>query len=96
MGKARGVLKTNAHSQTGASSSMYGQIVEKSCRCLCFSPFLWTNSTSVLMYIKNKTFRFRIFVANRVSKILNELRPAQWRCVNTLSNPAEIASGELG
>lgn len=29
----------------------------------------WTDSTSVLKYINNKTTRFRTFVANRVSEI---------------------------
>lgn len=30
----------------------------------------WADSTSVLKYIRNKTARFKTFVANRVSEIL--------------------------
>ena len=30
----------------------------------------WTDSTSVLKYITNKTSGFKVFVANRVSQIL--------------------------
>lgn len=30
----------------------------------------WSDSTSILKYIKNETSRFRVFVANRVSEIL--------------------------
>ncbi|CAM4597167.1 unnamed protein product [Leuciscus chuanchicus] len=52
----------------------------------------WTDSTSVLKYIKNETSRFRIFVANRVSEILKVSDASQWRFVNTAHNPADLAS----
>ena len=52
----------------------------------------WTDSTSVLKYIRNETSRFRTFVANRVSEILSVSNPSQWRYVNTTSNPADLAS----
>ncbi|KAK7938715.1 hypothetical protein WMY93_002041 [Mugilogobius chulae] len=52
----------------------------------------WTDSTSVLKYIKNETSRFKIFVANRVSEILKLSKVSQWRYVNTLNNPADLAS----
>ncbi|XP_056588276.1 uncharacterized protein LOC130408847 [Triplophysa dalaica] len=51
----------------------------------------WTDSTSVLKYIKNETSRF-IFIANRVSEILKMSNVSQWRYVNTLTNPADLAS----
>lgn len=56
----------------------------------------WTDSTSVLKYVKNETSRFKTFVANRVAEILKASYAAQWRYVNTLSNPADIASRGLG
>lgn len=52
----------------------------------------WTDSTSVLKYIRNETSRFKVFVANRVSQILKVSSPAQWRYVDTSINPADIAS----
>ncbi|KAK7930431.1 hypothetical protein WMY93_006826 [Mugilogobius chulae] len=52
----------------------------------------WTDSASVLKYIKNETSRFKIFVANRVSEILKSSQPEQWRYVDTASNPADAAS----
>ena len=55
----------------------------------------WTDSTSVLKYIKNETSRFRTFVANRVSEILAVSQPSQWKYVNTQSNPADGASRGL-
>lgn len=52
----------------------------------------WTDSTSVLKYIRNETSRFKVFVTNRVSQILKASCSAQWRYVDTSSNPADIAS----
>ncbi|KAK0147980.1 hypothetical protein N1851_012347 [Merluccius polli] len=56
---------------------------------------LWTNSTTVLRYIDNDGARFKTFVANRVSTIRENTRPAQWKYVNTASNPADHASRGL-
>ena len=53
---------------------------------------LWTDSTTVLQYIDNDGARFKTFVANRVSTIRENTRPAQWTYVNTASNPADYAS----
>ncbi|KAL0178992.1 hypothetical protein M9458_024434, partial [Cirrhinus mrigala] len=39
----------------------------------------WTDSQSVLKYIRNETSRFKVFVANRVSQILKASHPIQWR-----------------
>lgn len=50
----------------------------------------------MLKYVKNETSRFKTFVANRVAEILKASYAAQWRYVNTLSNPADIASRGLG
>lgn len=52
----------------------------------------WTDSASVLKYIKNETSRFKIFVANRVTEILKASQVSQWRYVDTVSNPADVAS----
>ncbi|GAA6088258.1 uncharacterized protein LOC110440108 [Tachysurus ichikawai] len=52
----------------------------------------WTDSASVLKYIKNETSRFKIFVANRVTEILKASQASQWRYVDTASNPADVAS----
>lgn len=35
----------------------------------------WTDSTSVLKYIKNEIVRFKTFVTNRVGEILNLSKP---------------------
>ncbi|XP_033624666.1 uncharacterized protein LOC117288077 [Asterias rubens] len=59
---------------------------------LHFNVFYWTDSTSVLRYIANKTTRFHTFVANRITTIQEGSRIEQWRHVPTLKNPADIAS----
>ena len=52
----------------------------------------WTDSTIVLAYIRNKTKRFKVFVANRIEAIHEHSEPDQWRHVPTKLNPADIAS----
>lgn len=55
----------------------------------------WTDSTSVLKYIKNEDKRFQTFVTNRVSTIRDNSDVAQWRYVPTSLNPADDASRGL-
>lgn len=52
----------------------------------------WTDSASVLKYIRNETSNFRVFVANRVSEIHQASQPCHWRYVETVANPADVAS----
>ncbi|XP_022801248.1 uncharacterized protein LOC111338948 [Stylophora pistillata] len=56
------------------------------------SSTFWTDSTCVLRYIENKDKRFQIFVANRVSAILDQSTAEQWRYVEGTLNPADEAS----
>ena len=56
------------------------------------SSTFWTDSTCVLRYIENKDKRFQIFVANRVSAILDQSTATQWRYMETSLNPADEAS----
>ncbi|XP_020917576.1 uncharacterized protein LOC110254869 [Exaiptasia diaphana] len=52
----------------------------------------WTDSTSVLQYIRNTTTRFHTFVANRLTVIHDHTESYQWRYVPTNLNPADDAS----
>lgn len=52
----------------------------------------WTDSTSVLKYIKNEDQRFQTFVANRIATIRDNSEVAQWRYIPTSLNPADDAS----
>ena len=52
----------------------------------------WTDSTAVLKYLNSESTRFKTFVANRVSAILEHSQTSQWRYVNTSLNPADHVS----
>ena len=55
----------------------------------------WSDSTSVIMYLRNETTRYRTFVANRITAIRDRSKVSQWRHVNTSANPADYASRGL-
>jgi len=55
----------------------------------------WTDSTSVLCYIRSTARRYRTFVANRIAIIQSASSPQQWRHVGTAENPADIGSRGL-
>ena len=54
--------------------------------------YFWTDSTTVLRYIKNDSSRFQTFVANRVEFIRSITEKDQWKYVNSEVNPADDAS----
>ena len=52
----------------------------------------WTDSTTVLKYIKNERTRFHVFVSNRLAVIHDGSNVDQWRYVPTDQNPADLVS----
>ena len=54
--------------------------------------YFWTDSTTVLKYIKNKQTRFHVFVANRLAIIHDGSVVGQWNYVPSESNPADLVS----
>jgi len=55
----------------------------------------WTDSTSVLRYVRNETKRFHAFVANRIAIIREGSDPDQWRHVRGDLNPGDDLSRGL-
>ena len=55
----------------------------------------WTDSTSVLGYVKNERARFNVSVANRVAVIYEQSAGSQWYYVATHTNPADHVSRGL-
>ena len=49
----------------------------------------WTDSTTVLCYLNNETRRFKPFVSNQISEILDSSTPDQWHHVSSEDNPAD-------
>ena len=57
--------------------------------------FAWTDSTVVLGWLCGKPRRFKTFVGNRVSAIMDLVPPNRWRHVSGKQNPADCASRGL-
>ena len=52
----------------------------------------WTDSMTVLRYLRNVSTRFKIFVAHRVQQIQDATDVHAWNYVPTDQNPADLAS----
>ncbi|XP_068237392.1 uncharacterized protein [Palaemon carinicauda] len=52
----------------------------------------WTDSTSVLKYLRNPTARYQTFVYNRVNLIRDTSDIMAWGYINTTANPADLSS----
>ena len=57
--------------------------------------FAWTDSMVVLGWIQGDPRRFKPFVANRVTRLLENTTPQSWRHVSGSDNPADCASRGL-
>ena len=51
----------------------------------------WTNSTIVLNWLDGNPRRFKTFVGNRVSTIMQLIPPEKWNHVSSIDNPADCA-----
>ena len=52
----------------------------------------WTDSTLVLQYLRNQRHRFKVYVANRVTEILEMTTASQWHHIESKENPADICN----
>ncbi|XP_070532963.1 uncharacterized protein [Ptychodera flava] len=52
----------------------------------------WSDSMNVLWWIRNRSRKFKPFVANRVGEIQTSTNPEQWRYVPTKENPADLVT----
>ncbi|XP_064642896.1 uncharacterized protein LOC135497105 [Lineus longissimus] len=52
----------------------------------------WTDSTTVLAYIRNESKRFKPFIGNRVAEIREFTQFEEWRYIPTAQNPADYCS----
>ena len=57
--------------------------------------YAWTDSTIVLGWLVGSPRRFKTYVGNRVSYIVDLIGPERWNHVNGLENPADCASRGL-
>lgn len=54
--------------------------------------FLWCDSQVVLRWLRGEPKRWKVFVENRVNKIIDITTDIQWRHVGTHDNPADLVS----
>ncbi|XP_053691975.1 uncharacterized protein LOC128740460 [Sabethes cyaneus] len=59
------------------------------------TPILWSDSTSVLHWIRSPPSKWKIFVSNRIAEIHRLTQDSQWRYVPTALNPADCLSRGL-
>lgn len=52
----------------------------------------WSDSQSVLHWIKSDSKKYKQFVANRISEIHDLTKPEEWKWISTDSNPADLAT----
>ena len=57
--------------------------------------FAWTDSTIVLAWLVGNPNRFKTYVANRISQIVELVAPERWHHVDGVGNPADCASRGL-
>ena len=57
--------------------------------------YAWTDSTIVLSWLEGNPRRFKTYIGNRVSSIIELVAPSQWNHVNRAQNPADCASWGL-
>ncbi|XP_065355419.1 uncharacterized protein LOC135949893 [Calliphora vicina] len=52
----------------------------------------WTDSTVVLAWLRDHPRRWKTFIANRTSHIINVIPASQWRHITSKQNPADLAT----
>ena len=57
--------------------------------------YAWSDSTIVLNWLDGSPKRFKTYVGNRISTIIDLIPPGKWRHVNGMDNPADCASRGL-
>lgn len=71
---------------TGAQLS---QLLKSELKIPIDKTVLWSDSAVVLTWLQSESCRYKVFVANRITEILNLTSPDQWRYVETRHNPAD-------
>ncbi len=52
------------------------------------STVLWTDSTTVLQWLKSESCHYRVFVGNRIAEIQELTNPCSWHYIGSADNPS--------
>lgn len=74
---------------TGAQLS---SLLHKELTLTLQTTYLWTDSTTVLSWLKSDSCRFKVFVGTRIAEIQELTSPCDWRYVDSANNPADDAT----
>jgi transposase InsO family protein len=72
------------------AETLKGQMKTKVSSCT-----MWSDSTTVLTWIKADPRQYNVFVANRLGEIVELTQPEEWRWVPTKQNPADLGTRDL-
>ena len=88
-----GTFTSNNNSSTRTASSTLCSKIEENNRGrngFQFDKiFLWSDSTTVLSWIKNFKLKHKVYIGNRIAEIRDLTSIYQWNYVNTKDNPAD-------
>lgn len=57
--------------------------------------YYWTDSITVLCWLRGESSRWNVFVGNRVGEVQRHSNISQWRYISTHDNPADCAARNL-
>ena len=101
MGKAR-VAPMKHHTipelelMAAVTATRLKQMLLKEHECNFSGIFMWTDSTTVLQWIRNNDKKQPVFVANRVAEILDSTTVDQWNHIDGVKNPADLGTRGIG
>lgn len=78
--------------QAAVLSSRLGSSIQRELNLKIQRCFFWTDSTTVLCWIKSPNKRFKMFVGNRVGEIVEQTDVGNWNWVPTDKNPSDKAT----
>ena len=80
-------------------AALYGsrikQTIEKEHDIKFSEVFMWSDSTTVLQWLRSADQKHPVFIANRVAEILDTTTIDQWRNVPGVTNPADLGTRGL-
>lgn len=65
------------------------QLLQKELTIRINKTILWSDSTTVLTWLRSESYHFKVFVGTRVAEIQELTDPSAWRYVDLARNPAD-------